>query len=62
VNEKGRGFIYVQDSDAGPSLFKAFGGFTFGQGQNWGYKNAGAKKKVTLEMVQAHLSSLDRTR
>jgi hypothetical protein len=56
VNEKGRGFIYVQDSDVGPLLFRTFGGFTFGQKRNWGYRNAGAKKKVTLAMVQEVLA------
>ena len=56
MNEKGRGFIYVQDSDAGQALFDRFGGFTFGSLPNWGYKNAGAKKKVSLEEVKGFLS------
>ncbi|OGL66966.1 hypothetical protein A2856_00515 [Candidatus Uhrbacteria bacterium RIFCSPHIGHO2_01_FULL_63_20] len=56
VVEKGRGFIYVQESGAAPGLMKHFGGFTFGMGKNWGFKNAGAKKKVTLSDVQTFLA------
>lgn len=54
--EKGRGFIYVQESDFAEELFEKFGGFTFGSGRNWGHKNRGAKKKVELKEVKAFLS------
>lgn len=56
--EQGRGFIYVQETDYAEELFAKFGGFTFGTGRNWGYKNAGAKKKVRLKDVKRLLSSL----
>ena len=52
IVEKGRGFIYVQESPRANKLFKTFGGFTFGEHRNWGYKNAGATKKITLKDVQ----------
>lgn len=51
VIEHGRGFIYVQETDKAQKLFDHFGGFTFGEHHNWGYKNAGAKKKVTVDDV-----------
>jgi len=49
--EHGRGFIYVQETDYAEALFKKFGGFTFGSGRGWGRKNAGAKKKVSINDV-----------
>lgn len=56
VVEKGRGFIYVQESPRAMDLFKKFGGFTYGEHQNWGYNNKGSKKKITLKMVQDNLA------
>lgn len=50
--EKGRGFIYVQESPKAYELFEKFGGFTFGEHQNWGYENKGARKPVALADVK----------
>lgn len=60
IVEGDRGFIYAQESDDAEALFRRFGGFTFGMGRNWGYKNVGAKRKVTLSMVQAFLANPSR--
>lgn len=57
--EPTRGFIYVQESDAAQTLFSTFGGFTFGQGNNWGIKmDDGADHKVTLDMVKEVLTRM----
>jgi uncharacterized protein YutE (UPF0331/DUF86 family) len=55
LDERGRGVISIQDSPAAAHLFKKFGGFTFGEKGNWGYKNGPGKKKVTLEDVKKEL-------
>ena len=56
VVEHGRGFIYVQETPHAQDLFERFGGFTFGEHQNWGYKNEKGKKRVELGDVLAILS------
>lgn len=56
IVEKDRGFIYVQESPKAKRLFKRFGGFTFGFGLCWGYKNEKGKPKVKLVDVQAVLA------
>src|SRR3989338_1917284 len=56
IEEAGRGFIYVQESDYAIQLFKKFGGFTFGMDRNWGYRNQGKAARVTVEVVQKFLS------
>jgi hypothetical protein len=58
LDEAKRGFIYVQESDYALELFKKFGGFTFGMDRNWGYRNQGKAKRVTIEDIQKFLSSL----
>lgn len=60
IVEGDRGFVYAQESDDAEALFKHFGGFTFGMGRNWGFRNAGAKRKVTVEEVQAFIASRHR--
>jgi len=54
--EKGRGLIYVQESNQAMDLFRAFGGFTFGSDRNWGYRNGMGKRQVTLKDVQRILA------
>lgn len=56
LDERGRRVISVQDSPAAEKLFKKFGGFTFGDKGNWGYKNQAGRKKVTLAEVKKILS------
>ncbi len=56
--EKKRGLIYVQESAHAPSLFKRFGGFTFGMDRNWGYKNERGNPSVTLKDVQQFLTGI----
>ncbi len=55
VIERGRGLIYVQESDHAMDLFRRFGGFTFGLDRNWGYRNEEGKKRVTLKDVKRAL-------
>jgi len=55
LDERGRGVVSVQDSSAAERLFKKFGGFTFGEKGNWGYKNQLGRKKVTLDDVKKFL-------
>ena len=57
LDERTRGVIYVQDSPAAERLFKKFGGFTFGEKGNWGYKNQAGRKKVTLEDIKKVLEN-----
>lgn len=52
VLEHDRKFIYVQDSPYAQALFAVFGGFTFGFGGSWGYKNERGKPRVWLREVQ----------
>lgn len=56
LDERGRGVISVQDSPAAEKLFKKFGGFTFGEKGNWGYKNESGKRKVTLQDIKKELA------
>jgi hypothetical protein len=51
LDERGRGMISVQSSPAAERLFKRFGGFTFGEKGNWGYKNGPGRRKITLKDV-----------
>jgi len=53
--EKGRNAISVQETQSGKALLKRFGGFIFGEGNNWGYKNQPGRKKVTLIDVKKFL-------
>lgn len=55
VIERGRGLIYVQESDHAMDLFRTFGGFTFGLDRNWGYRNEKGKPRVTLRHVKRAL-------
>ncbi len=59
VVEKKRGFIYVQESAYAQRLLKRFGGFTFGMERNWGYRNAGARKKVSLDDLKDFLTAVE---
>lgn len=52
IIERKRHLIYVQESKHAKKLFAAFGGFTFGQDHNWGYKNEKGKKRVGLDDVK----------
>lgn len=52
LDERRREVIYVQDSPVVERLFKKFGGFTFGEKGNWGYKNQSGRKKVTLNEIK----------
>jgi hypothetical protein len=49
VSSRGGKLLYVQDTPLALELFKKFGGFTFGQDRCWGYNNATAKRKITLD-------------
>lgn len=57
ILENGRGLIYVQESPAALTLFKAFGGFTFGLDRCWGYKY-GKRKRPSLSDIKATLAHL----
>ncbi len=59
VIERGRGLIYVQESDHAMGLFTKFGGFTFGLDRNWGFKNEQGKSSVTLKIVKKFLTNKD---
>ncbi|MBI4714052.1 hypothetical protein HY771_02615 [Candidatus Uhrbacteria bacterium] len=52
VIEHKRGLIYIQESDKAIDLFQKFGGFTFGQDRNWGYRNEKRKRRVTVRDVK----------
>ncbi len=56
LDEWTRGVIYVQESPRTKELFEKFGGFTFGEDRNWGYKNSSVLKKVTLAEVKNFLT------
>ncbi len=53
IIEHKRGLIYVQESDKAMDLFHKFGGFTFGQDHNWGYRNEKGKPQVTLRDIKS---------
>ncbi len=55
IIERKRGLIYVQESDCAMKLFERFGGFTFGQDRNWGYRNEKGKSTVGLKEVKKML-------
>lgn len=57
IIEKKRKLIYVQESPYAMDLFKKFGGFTFGSGHNWGYRNDG-KVVVGLKDVKEFIKTL----
>lgn len=52
IIEYKRKLIYVQESKRAKKLFTAFGGFTFGQDHNWGYKNEKGKIHIGLDDVK----------
>lgn len=54
--EKSRNAISVQETQLGEALLKRFGGFIFGEGNNWGYKNQPGRKKVNLDDVKKFLA------
>ncbi|MBU1705152.1 hypothetical protein KKG19_00265 [Patescibacteria group bacterium] len=54
--EPKRHFIYVQETDKAQELFKKFGGFTFGMGTNWGFKEEKGKKGPKLSDVKKILA------
>lgn len=54
--EPKRHFIYVQETDRAQDLFKKFGGFTFGMGTNWGYKEEKGKRGPKLSDVKKFLA------
>ncbi|MFH1088854.1 MAG: hypothetical protein V1716_00305 [Candidatus Uhrbacteria bacterium] len=56
LDEQVRGVIYVQGSPRTKELFDKFGGFTFGEAMNWGYKNQVGQRKITLTDVKRELS------
>ncbi len=51
ITSRGGLLIYVQESPKALELFKTFGGFTFGQDTCWGYNNALAKDKITINQI-----------
>ena len=57
--EPSRGFIYAQETDLAQKFFDTFGGFTFGQGNNWGFKNEPDQKQVTPDMVKEVILSFE---
>lgn len=59
LDERCRGVISVQDSPAAEGLFKKFGGFTFGERRNWGYKNQAGRKRITLVEVKKFLTKFN---
>ncbi len=56
--EKGRGVLYVQESDHAVRLFKRFGGFTFGLNRCWGYQNKKGVPVVGLKEIRKVLSEM----
>lgn len=58
IQERGRNTICVQESPYAQFLLKKFGGFTFGEGNNWGYKNNQGLPKVTLTAVKVFLAKI----
>jgi hypothetical protein len=57
VVEHGRNIIYVQETNLAKKLFKKFGGFTFGEKGNWGYKNEPGKPMMTLAILKKFLEN-----
>lgn len=55
ITSRGGLLIYVQETPKALELFKKFGGFTFGQDTCWGFNNALAKQKITVDDVIAIL-------
>ncbi|MBI2475567.1 hypothetical protein HYV69_04065 [Candidatus Uhrbacteria bacterium] len=53
IIEHKRGLVYVQESDKAMDLFRKFGGFTFGQDRNWGYRNEKGKSRVSLRDIKS---------
>ncbi len=51
ITSRGGLLIYVQETPKALDLFKKFGGFTFGQDTCWGFNNALAKDKLSIEAV-----------
>jgi len=62
ILEKGRGFIYVQESKYAVKLYDHFGGFTYGMDRNWGYGNKYESVKICLEDVQVFLKDIQKKR
>lgn len=58
IASRGGLLFYVQDTPHALDLFQKFGGFTFGQDTCWGYNNALAKTKITLEELLGFLNQL----
>lgn len=52
IIERKRHLIYVQESKHAKKLFDTFGGFTFGEDHNWGYKNEKGKKYIGLKEIK----------
>ena len=59
ILERTRRLIYVQESDHAMKLFETFGGFTFGQERNWGFRNEAKKKQVWLRAVKKVLEGVN---
>lgn len=58
LDDRGRGVILVQDFPGADKLFKKFGGFTFGEKGNWGYKNESGRPKLTMAVLKKFLEDL----
>lgn len=50
---EGSGRVTLQDSNAAPALYKAFGGFTFGQDRCWGFAPTPGRPAPTEEAILA---------
>jgi len=49
--------FYVQETKDAQTLYKHFGGFTYGTQQNWGYRNDQERKKLNMQEVLDFLES-----
>jgi len=59
--EKRHHRFYVQETPWAQTLYKHFGGFTYGSQQNWGYRNDQEKKKLCLDDILIFLASRKET-
>jgi len=59
ILERKRGLIYVQESDHAMKLFATFGGFTFGQERNWGFRNEKRASHIGLRAVKKVLEGVE---
>ena len=55
--EPQRGFVYMQETPSAKALFDRFGGFTFGDGNNWGVRGTPGSLPVSLDTLKDVLAT-----